>query len=241
MTENIKRFENVRKNLSSGKYETRFATFGMCLFIGLLLIAVGHIYSLYTAQQDKLVLYALQQNKMTQYIIRQEKLLQAANQQEKLAQYTAQQQKLAQYDAQQKELKTAIENNRKIYVYSLEDVLLKVDILDNKKKFEEEVIKLNDELLEGEKKIKSIKNAKVKEDFSDVYLKNLRMKRDELLADYQKIVEELTEKINQALAEIAKEKQVSVVFLKSAIAVQTPDVIDLTDEIAARVKNNSKK
>lgn len=134
-----------------------------------------------------------------------------------------------------------INNNRKIYVYSLEEVLVKLEAYSNKQKFDEDVIKLNKELLEAEKKIKNIKSAKLKADFSDVYLKNLRMKRDELVEGYQNSIIELTRKINQALADIAREKDASAVFLKSTIAVQTPYVIDLTEEVADRVQKEVKK
>ena len=119
--------------------------------------------------------------------------------------------------------------------------MVKAEALSHKQKFDEEILKLNDELLEAEEKIKKIKDAKVKEDFSDVYLKNLRMKRDELVNNYQNSIKDLTQKINQALAEIAKEKDVPAVFLKSAIAVQTPYVVDLTDEIAERLQKNVEK
>ena len=170
----------------TAQHDVKYAAFGACLLIGLLLIAVGHIYSKFTSQQEL--------------------------------------------------LEQTITNSRKVYVYSLEEVLVKVEALNNKHKFDENILKLNDELLKSEEKIKNIKNAKLQEDFSDVYLKNLRLKRDELVNDYQKSIEELTVKINQALAEIAQEKDVPAVFLKSAIAVTTPHVVDLTDEVVARMQ-----
>jgi len=129
-----------------------------------------------------------------------------------------------------------IEENRKVYIYSLDEVLLKVEALESKRKFEEDVTKLNDELLEAEEKIKNIQDANLQEDFSVVYLKNLRMKRDDLVNNYQKSIEDLTTKINEALASIAKEKDISVVFLKSSIAATSPYVVDITEEVVNRIK-----
>lgn len=182
MKNNNNKTDNAVKNM-------KYVSFVICLFIGLLLIALGYLYS--------------------------------------------------KYDEQQKVFSEVINNNRKVYVYSLEDVLIKLDALNDRQKFDESIIKLNEELIEGEKKIKSIKKAQLKADFSDVYLKNLRMKRDELVNDYQNSVKELTQKINQALADIAKEKKAPVVFVKSAIAVQTPYLVDLTEEVVNRVQKSA--
>ena len=126
--------------------------------------------------------------------------------------------------------------NRKIYVYSLEDVLRATDAVAAKTKFESEVIKLNEEILEAEEKIKSLKDAKVKADFSDVYMKNLRLKRDDLVAKYEQSIMELTDKINKTVIEVADEKNAPAVFLKSAVAVVSGDVEDITSEVIARIK-----
>ena len=138
-----------------------------------------------------------------------------------------------QISAQQAE----IENSRKVYVYNLEEVLKGINILETKKKFEDEIIKLNDEVFATEKKIKSIKDEKMKEELSGMYLKNLKMKRDDLMEKYQNDIKELTDKVNAVISELAKEKDVSVIFVQNAIAVNTPYVVDLTAEILTRVKN----
>lgn len=142
---------------------------------------------------------------------------------------------------QEEMLANAVNNNRKIYVYNLEEVLIKLGAPDNKQKFDASIVKLNKELIENEKKIKNIKQAKLKADFSDVYLDNLRMKRDELISDYQNSVKELDKKIKQALVKIAKEKDAPAVFLKSAIAIQTPYVVDLTKEVVDRVQTETRQ
>ena len=164
---------------------------GICLLVGLLIVALGYLYS---------------------ECVEQEKVL--AN---------------------------LINNNRRVYVYNLEEVLIRLDVHGKKLKFDNSIVKLNNELMDGEKKIKNIKKADVKEDFSDVYLSNLRMKRDELVEEYQKSVEKLNDRIKQALVEIAKEKDASAIFLKSAVAIKTPYVVDLTNEVVKKVKKYTKE
>jgi len=139
-------------------------------------------------------------------------------------------------DANDNAIKTQIAESKKIYVYNLEEVLRKINAIETKKQFEDEIIKLNDDLLEAEKNIKSLKDAKVKESFSSMYLNNLRMRRDELVDKYEKNIEELTAKINDALSSIAKERNIPVIFVQNAIALNTNFVVDLTDEIVARVQ-----
>lgn len=137
----------------------------------------------------------------------------------------------SQIDAQQLE----IENSKKVYVYNLEEVLKGTSIVAVKQNFENEIIKLNDEVFATEKKIKSIKDAKMKKELSDMYLKNLKMKRDDLMAKYQSDVKELTAKVNAAISKIAEEKKVSVIFVHNAIAVKTPEVVDVTPEVLAKI------
>ena len=133
-----------------------------------------------------------------------------------------------------------IEQSRKVYIYSLDEVLLKTDMVEKKQKFDTEIVALNKELLRGEKKIKSLKDAKVKLDFSEVYLKNLRMKRDELVENYKKSVEEITQKINTAMREVVEEKKINVVFFKNAVAADSPYVIDITNEIIEKIEKIKK-
>lgn len=142
---------------------------------------------------------------------------------------------------QEKVMANLINNNRRVYVYNLEEVLIRLDVQGKKLKFDNSIVKLNNELMDGEKKIKNIKKADVQEDFSDVYLSNLRMKRDELVEEYQKSVEKLNDRIKQALIEIAKEKDAPAIFLKSAVAIKTPHVVDLTNEVVKKVKKYTKE
>ena len=133
-------------------------------------------------------------------------------------------------------MKAQIAENRVVYVYNLEEVLRDAGAGAMRTKFEEDIIKLNDELFEAENKIKNLKDEKVKVDFSDVYLKNLKMKRDETVAQYENNIKTLTDKINNALAEIAAEKKVATVFMHTAIAVNSSDVVDISPLVTAKIK-----
>lgn len=143
---------------------------------------------------------------------------------------------LQKQDALNADLSKQIEQNGKVYTYNIDEIFYAMNIIEVKKRYEEDVIKLNNELLEAEEKIKSLKDAKVKEDFSQMYLKNLKLRRDELVSNYEKAVAELSEKLNKALDEIVKEKNVPAVFVQSAIAIKTPNTVDLTQEIIAKMK-----
>lgn len=138
--------------------------------------------------------------------------------------------------ASQENVLEQIKESRKVYTYNIDEIFRAMNILEVKKRYEEDVVKLNNDLLEAENKIKSLKDAKVKEDFADMYMKNLKLKRDEIVGSYEKAVAELSEKMNKALDEIVKEKNVPAIFVQSAIAIKTPDTVDLTQEIIAKMK-----
>lgn len=126
-------------------------------------------------------------------------------------------------------------NSRKVYVYDLQKVLLSTNLVETKQQYEQDIVKLNNELLAAEKKIKTLKDAKVKEDFSTVYFSNLRLKRDELVSQYEKNVQETTNKINAALSEIAKQQNISTIFVSDMIVVKTPYIIDVTNEVIEKI------
>lgn len=126
-------------------------------------------------------------------------------------------------------------NSRKVYVYDLQKVLLSTNLIEAKRQYEQEILNLNDELLKAEQKIKSLKDAKVKEDFSAVYLNNLRLKRDEITKNYETQVNTITQNINAALSEIAKQQQIPAIFVRDAVAVNTPDVVDITQDVIQKI------
>jgi hypothetical protein len=125
---------------------------------------------------------------------------------------------------------------KKIYVFDLEQALLKLNIADINKEFEAKIKVLNDEVSTAQKKIASLKETKDKDTFSDMYLQSLKLKRDAMLQEYTNTLESLTEEINQTVANVGIEKNASVVFDKRVIATQTEEVEDITDEVVKRAK-----
>lgn len=121
-------------------------------------------------------------------------------------------------------------------MFDLEKALLKLNIADINKEFEAKIKVLNDEVSTAQKKIASLKETKDKDTFSDMYLQSLKLKRDAMLQEYTNTLESLTEEINQTVANVGIEKNVSVVFDKRVIATQTEEVEDITDEVVKRAK-----
>jgi len=134
------------------------------------------------------------------------------------------------------EIQKAVDSSRKIYVYNLETVLLETGAVDAKKKFEKDVENLSKEVSAAEEKIKTLTDAKVKAEFSDVYLKSLRLKRDNLIEDYDKSLQNTLKKINKALSQIAVEKKAPTIFFIKSLAVMTDDVIDVSSEVVEKLK-----
>ena len=134
-------------------------------------------------------------------------------------------------------LERAVQESRKVYVCNLEEVLNSTNIIAIKQNFNDEMVKLNDELTEGEKKIKSLKNVNVKEDFTDIYMKNLRLKRDGLVVEYDKKIGNLTTKINDVLTSITEEKHIPVIFAPDTVVFTSSDMVDITDEVIQRLKS----
>ena len=124
---------------------------------------------------------------------------------------------------------------KKVYVYDLEETLRGVKLDDLNREFEAKINILNDEVSAAQKKIASLKETKEKDDFSDVYLKSLKLKRDTMLQEYNRTLENLTDEINRIISEIAKEKGASVIFDKRIISSQTENVEDVTTEVIKRV------
>lgn len=136
----------------------------------------------------------------------------------------------------QNDILQQIEQSRKVYTYNIDEIFYAMNIIEVKKNYEESLVKLNDELIETEKKIKSLKDAKVQKDVLQTYLKSLKIKRDEIVSNYEKAVAELSEKMNKALDAVVKEKNVPAIFVQNAIAIKTPNTVDLTQDIIAQMK-----
>lgn len=124
---------------------------------------------------------------------------------------------------------------KKVYVYDLEATLRGVKLDDLNREFEAKINILNDEVSAAQTKIASLKESKDKDNFSDVYLKSLKLKRDTMLKEYNRTLENLTDEVNRVISDIATEKGAAVVFDKRVISSQTEDVEDVTDEVIKRV------
>ena len=133
------------------------------------------------------------------------------------------------------ELKQTAAQLKKVYVYDLEETLRSVKLDSLNREFEAKINILNDEVSSAQQKIASLKETKEKDNFSDVYLKSLKLKRDTMLQEYNRTLENLTEEINKTITEIAAEKGASIIFDKRIISAQTENVEDVTPELIKRV------
>lgn len=142
------------------------------------------------------------------------------------------------YDIEQtnKSLRNDFSHIKKVYVYNLEETLRGVDLEKLNREFEAKLNVLNEEVSIAQEKISSLKETKDKDNFSDIYLKSLKLKRDTMVQEYNYMLENLTEQINQVIAEIAKEKKAMVILDIRAVASITEDVEDVTNEVIKRVK-----
>lgn len=125
---------------------------------------------------------------------------------------------------------------KKVYVYNLEETLKGVELEKLNQEFEEKLKILNDEVSIAQEKISSLEDTKDKDTFSDIYLQSLKLKRDTMLQEYNRSLEDLTNQVNQAISQIAKEKDASVILDVRAVASLTENVEDVTDEVIKKVK-----
>ena len=80
-----------------------------------------------------------------------------------------------------------------------------------------------------------MREGKDKDNFSEVYLKSLKLKRDTMVREYGRTIENITMEINKTITQIAIEKDALVVLDKRVVASQTENVEDLTDEVIKRI------
>lgn len=132
-----------------------------------------------------------------------------------------------------------VDDNRKIYVYNMEETLLAAGIPASSQQFESDIASLEREVADAQEKIKTLKEAQVKEEFSDMYLRSLKMRRDELINKYSESMQVVLNAINQALEEVARENNVHTIFLSSAIAISTEYVVDVTPQVIEKMKQHA--
>ena len=134
-----------------------------------------------------------------------------------------------------------VDYNRRIYVYNMEETLMAVGIQASSQKFENDIASLEKEVADAQEKIKTLQEGQVKEDFSEMYLRSLQMRRDELVSKYSETMQKVLDAINGSLEEVARENNVHTIFLSNAIALNTDYVVDLTPQVVAKVKQKLDK
>ena len=135
-------------------------------------------------------------------------------------------------------LSTKVNKLQYVYVYDLEETLKGLRVDDLNREFEAKINILNDEVSSAQEKIAEMKNGKLKDDFAEVYLKSLKFKRDSMIQEYTKSIQNITESINAGLVKYAKQKGITVVFDKRAVAGRTSSVIDVTPELIEKISFN---
>ena len=135
-------------------------------------------------------------------------------------------------------LEKVVDHDSKIYVYSMENVLLLAGMADENKQHQIELDKLEKEIDAAQKKLNGIKDKKLKQEYSEVYMKSLTLKRDTLVETHQKFMDRLLKNANRALLAVTAKYNAPTIFTAKSIAVHTPNVIDVTDEISAYLKDN---
>ena len=135
-----------------------------------------------------------------------------------------------------KRLENTVEQIKYVYVYDVEEVLRGLSLDELNREFEAKISILNNEVSTAQDKISALKDSKVKDDFSDVYLKSLKLKRDTMVNEYSRTLQNITNEINDKVTELAQESGATIIFDKRLVTASTPFVIDLTPEIVSRVK-----
>lgn len=135
------------------------------------------------------------------------------------------------------QLEKMVVHDSKIYVYSMENVLLLAGMADENKQHQIELDKLEKEIDAAQKKLNGIKDKKLKQEYSEVYMKSLSLKRDTLVETHEKFMSNLLKNVNRALLAVTEKYKAPTIFAAKSIAVHTPNVVDVTDEISKYLKD----
>lgn len=130
------------------------------------------------------------------------------------------------------DLKTKVVSMQKTYVYDINRVVANhPDLVALQQNYVNQLADLNKQLENANKKLADIKDKKAKAEFSEVYLSTLTLKRDTLTEQYRESVNIVSDKINKKLSDLVTKRGAGVVYNYSAIAVTTPNVVDITNDI----------
>ena len=128
-------------------------------------------------------------------------------------------------------------NSGPIYVYDVKKIVTdSAELNALQQKYAQQLNDLNKQVADAKKKLEKMTDKKAKAEFSDVYLSTLTLKRDNLFEEYDKALNELSERTNAALLKVVEEKGAPVVYDAKAIAVTTPNVIDITREVLQKLQ-----
>lgn len=130
------------------------------------------------------------------------------------------------------DLQQQIKLNRYIYIYDLKKIIIAYpNLLDKQQEYKSKIEKLSLETEEATQKINQLEKENIKEEFSDVYIKSLLLKRNNLLEEYDQMMNNVTANVNKALEKIINTKDINVVFPADTIKIRSKYVIDITDEV----------
>ncbi len=130
------------------------------------------------------------------------------------------------------DLQEQIKLNRYIYIYDLKKIIIAYpNLLDKQQEYKSKIEKLSLETEEATQKINQLEKENIKEEFSDVYIKSLLLKRNNLLEEYDQMMNNVTANVNKALEKIINTKDINVVFPADTIKIRSKYVIDITDEV----------
>ena len=134
-------------------------------------------------------------------------------------------------------LEQRVSHDSLVYVYSMENVLLLAGMADENKQYQIDLDKLEKEIDAAQKKLNGIKDKKLRQEYSEVYMKSLRLKRDTLTEAHDKFMANLLKNVNRALLKITEKYNAPTIFTAKSIAVHTSNVVDVTDEISKYLKD----
>ena len=133
-------------------------------------------------------------------------------------------------------LEEELDKSRKVYVYNLQAAVVESNMIKIKEDFEKNVEALNKEIDEARKKIQKLEKSNVKKDFAELYLRSLTLKKDNMLKDHKKALQDAADDINAALDKIIKEKKIPAIFKVDAIAYSSDNIVDVTPEVINLLK-----
>ncbi|MBR3676808.1 MAG: OmpH family outer membrane protein [Alphaproteobacteria bacterium] len=139
------------------------------------------------------------------------------------------------------QLNNLVTQNRNIYVYNMENSLLMAGMADENQQFEADLYALEKDIDTAKKKLNNIKDKKLKQEYQEMYMNSLKIKRDDLIKGHEKFVNTLSKNVGKALVKVANEHNVATIFSARSIAVTTPYVVDVTPQIVEILKKKMDK